>query len=165
MVAVATLLPTEWPSVRVLCITLCTWLWMMLSLSFAFACQMAVLPALYLCASASTRSYWLGWLLRLSALLFIDGHPLWTLRVVHGQRPMGWSEWWQRLLPAVSHSVSDSPPPLPSRVLVMVNHLSDLDPFVTARALLPVEHKYVAKASLFSIPVGGWAMTLAGDVR
>jgi hypothetical protein len=37
-------------------------------------------------------------------------------------------------------------------------HVLDLDPFVTARALLPLETKYIAKASLFSVPLGGWAL-------
>ena len=161
MVAIATLLPKEMPSGRVLLVSVLTWAWMMVSLSCALVWQVAAYPALYLAASPATRSYWLGWLLRLSTLLFVDCHPLWRLRIVHGQRPLSWSRWWAG---RGSGDLQARATKLPQRLLIMVNHVSDLDPFITARALMPLEHKYVAKASLFSIPVGGWAMQLSGDV-
>jgi 1-acyl-sn-glycerol-3-phosphate acyltransferase len=52
----------------------------------------------------------------------------------------------------------------PDRVIVMSNHVSNLDPFITCRALLPWETKYISKASLFNVPFGGWAMRMAGDI-
>jgi hypothetical protein len=163
MVAVKTLVPTRWPSLRVLVVSVCTWLWMMCALTMAFIAQVVATPVLYVTgSSAQTRSYWYGWLLRLVALVFIDGHPLWSLKVVKGERPLTWSAWWKGLREGKLGAAMG--PTLPSRCVIMCNHVSDLDPFVTARALLPLEHKYVAKASLFSIPVGGWAMQISGDV-
>jgi len=35
---------------------------------------------------------------------------------------------------------------------------------MTSYALLPMEAKYIAKASLFSVPFGGWGMWFAGDI-
>jgi 1-acyl-sn-glycerol-3-phosphate acyltransferase len=42
------------------------------------------------------------------------------------------------------------------------NHESQADPFLIS--FLPWEMKWLAKASLFRIPVAGWSMALAGDV-
>ena len=163
MVAVKTLVPTHWPSPGVLVLSVCTWLWMMCALSFSFVCQCLATPLLYALCSPSTRSYWYGFLLRLAPLLFIDAHPLWSLKVVKGERPLTWTAWLRGLREGkVGAAMATS---LPPRCVIMCNHVSDLDPFTTARALLPLEHKYIAKASLFSIPVGGWAMTISGDVR
>jgi 1-acyl-sn-glycerol-3-phosphate acyltransferase len=52
----------------------------------------------------------------------------------------------------------------PHKLVVMSNHVSNLDPFITCRALLPWESKYIAKSGLFSVPFGGWCMSLAGDM-
>lgn len=52
----------------------------------------------------------------------------------------------------------------PHKVIVMCNHVSNLDPFITSRALLPFETKYIAKSDLFKVPFGGWAMSLGGDI-
>ncbi|KAJ8602209.1 hypothetical protein CTAYLR_003636 [Chrysophaeum taylorii] len=49
-------------------------------------------------------------------------------------------------------------------VIVAANHRSFMDPFALAGGLLPLETKYVAKAELFQVPFGGWAMYRAGDL-
>lgn len=49
-------------------------------------------------------------------------------------------------------------------VLVVCNHRSFLDAFALCSALLPLETKYIAKGDLFSVPFGGWAMRMAGDL-
>lgn len=57
----------------------------------------------------------------------------------------------------------DGPATAPSRKTVVVgNHESQADPFLLSH--LPWEMKWLAKASLFRIPVAGWSMWLAGDV-
>jgi 1-acyl-sn-glycerol-3-phosphate acyltransferase len=48
------------------------------------------------------------------------------------------------------------------RVVVM-NHESDADVFLAA--LLPWDAKFLSKDALYDLPVMGWAMRLAGDVR
>lgn len=50
------------------------------------------------------------------------------------------------------------------KILVMMNHLSGADPFTTIRAMLPHDGSWVAKAGLFRVPFGGWAMYNAGDL-
>jgi 1-acyl-sn-glycerol-3-phosphate acyltransferase len=52
----------------------------------------------------------------------------------------------------------------PHNVIFMCNHLSNADPFFGCAALWPWETKYISKASLFNVPFGGWAMSLAGDI-
>jgi 1-acyl-sn-glycerol-3-phosphate acyltransferase len=49
-----------------------------------------------------------------------------------------------------------------ARTVVVSNHESNADPFLIS--LLPWEMKWLAKASLFKIPVVGWSMWLAGDI-
>ena len=51
---------------------------------------------------------------------------------------------------------------LPARAVVVSNHESHTDPFLISR--LPWEMKWLSKASLFRIPIVGWAMWLAGDI-
>lgn len=48
------------------------------------------------------------------------------------------------------------------RTVVVSNHESQADPFLISH--LPWEMKWLAKASLFRIPVVGWSMALAGDI-
>lgn len=52
----------------------------------------------------------------------------------------------------------------PKRAIVMCNHLSNCDPWMTAAGLFPYETKYISKGSLFKVPFGGWAMSMGGDV-
>jgi len=50
-------------------------------------------------------------------------------------------------------------------VMVVANHRSFMDPFALGAAMFPLECKYVAKADLFAVPFGGWAMGRAGDLK
>jgi len=52
----------------------------------------------------------------------------------------------------------------PEKLVIMSNHVSNLDPFITCRALLPWNASYIAKSSLFKVPFGGWCMSLSGDI-
>lgn len=54
------------------------------------------------------------------------------------------------------------PEPLPPRVVCVCNHMSNIDPFLLTH--VPWEMKYLAKASLFRIPMVGWGIGLAGDI-
>ena len=54
------------------------------------------------------------------------------------------------------------PARIDGRTVVISNHVSQADPFLIAS--LPWEMKWLGKASLFKVPVVGWAMWLAGDV-
>lgn len=53
----------------------------------------------------------------------------------------------------------------PKRVILMMNHLSNADPFVCIRSMLPRDGTWVAKDDLFRNPLGGWAMSNADDLR
>jgi 1-acyl-sn-glycerol-3-phosphate acyltransferase len=67
-----------------------------------------------------------------------------------------------RLTPFWHFSVVGPTPPVAGRTVVVSNHASQADPFLISH--LPWEMKWLAKASLFRIPVVGWMMWLAGDV-
>ncbi|EUD69482.1 1-acyl-sn-glycerol-3-phosphate acyltransferase [Plasmodium inui San Antonio 1] len=51
-----------------------------------------------------------------------------------------------------------------SKTLLFVNHLSSLDPWIVNACTLQWNLKYVFKASLFRIPIGGQALYLSGDI-
>ena len=171
MVAIKTLIPKQLPSVRVLLISIFTWSWMMSWLTISFLVMSAAYPVLHILPlTAARRSYWQGWLFRVCTSPFMYLHPLWRQTIVHGRQPVTWSEWWQQQVLRDGLSGQDgqhngqSLDRLPRRLLICSNHVSDLDPFCTAAALVPLESKYIAKSSLFSIPVGGWCMRMAGDI-
>jgi 1-acyl-sn-glycerol-3-phosphate acyltransferase len=67
-----------------------------------------------------------------------------------------------RLTPFWHFGVVGVLPHAPGRTVVVSNHESQADPFLISH--LPWEMKWLAKASLFRIPVVGWMMWLAGDV-
>lgn len=48
------------------------------------------------------------------------------------------------------------------KTVVVGNHESQADPFLISH--LPWEMKWIAKASLFRVPIIGWSMWLAGDI-
>jgi 1-acyl-sn-glycerol-3-phosphate acyltransferase len=54
------------------------------------------------------------------------------------------------------------PKNMPSKTVVVSNHSSNADPFLIS--YLPWEMKWLAKAELFSIPVFGSLLRLAGDI-
>lgn len=55
------------------------------------------------------------------------------------------------------------PPGHPGPILVM-NHLSNADPFVCSGAALPVEMKWVCKGEVAQLPIGGWGIKNNGDL-
>jgi 1-acyl-sn-glycerol-3-phosphate acyltransferase len=67
-----------------------------------------------------------------------------------------------RLNPFWKFGVHGNPVRPKARTVVVSNHESNADPFLIS--FLPWEMKWLAKASLFKIPVVGWSMWLAGDI-
>lgn len=91
--------------------------------------------------SRGRQLYYLGLIFRSISALVTAANPFWRM-TRHGS------------LPSVR----------PKRLIIMSNHISNLDPFITSRALLPWESKYIAKSELFKVPFGGWAMSMSGDI-
>ncbi|SBT43848.1 1-acyl-sn-glycerol-3-phosphate acyltransferase, putative (LPAAT) [Plasmodium ovale wallikeri] len=52
----------------------------------------------------------------------------------------------------------------PYRTLLMSNHLSSLDPWLISAYTLKWNIKFIFKASLFKVPIGGLALYFAGDI-
>ncbi len=80
-----------------------------------------------------------GRLARIAAVVGAKLHPLWKFRVL-----------------------GKLPSPSPRRAVMVSNHRSLSDPLLIAH--LPWEMKFLAKASLFRVPILGWVLRLAGDV-
>lgn len=92
-------------------------------------------------------------------VLLFDRHA----RGFHDFIAMAWmrlSLWTVRVTPRVinAHNIPEKGKP----VVYVANHLSYLDIFVFA--FLYRRIKYVSKAEIFSIPVVGWAMRMAGNI-
>lgn len=85
------------------------------------------------------RRYVVGRFFRLMGVFIVKLNPLWRFSV---RKPL--------------------PPYRPRRTVVVSNHVSNSDIFLISH--LPWEMKWLAKASLFPIPLLGWLMWLAGDV-
>lgn len=60
------------------------------------------------------------------------------------------------------HVVGDLPKPLPKKLVVVSNHVSNADVFLISH--LPWEMKWLAKEELFKVPFVGWELRIAGDV-
>ncbi|MES1913540.1 MAG: hypothetical protein MHM6MM_005729 [Cercozoa sp. M6MM] len=117
---------------------------LMLTVFVSTFCMQAVVWALMKpFTSREQRQHWCGKIFRHMSSIVMRLQPLWKLKV--------------RNESGITGSDLES-------TIVMANHLSNVDPFVVCSALLPWETKYIAKASLFSVPFGGWAMRLAGDI-
>lgn len=68
-----------------------------------------------------------------------------------------------KLSPFFNFAVHGQPPPkLATRTVIVSNHESHCDPFLIAH--LPWEMRFLAKASLFKIPLIGWGLWVAGDI-
>ncbi len=80
-----------------------------------------------------------GRLLRDMGVLACQINPMWDFRL-HGPLPQY----------------------TPRKTVVIANHVSNSDPFLIS--CLPWEMKWLGKASLFEVPVVGWAMAMAGDI-
>jgi len=113
-----------------------TWLVFSVSLLLCFVLQLVAVPLTW---AFDRRRVVTGRLIRLTAVVTTALTPTWRFRVV---------------LP--------TPAPRPRRTVVIANHASSADPFLLSH--LPWEMKWLSKASMFRVPVGGWCMALAGDV-
>ena len=69
------------------------------------------------------------------------------------------SSW---LVPTWHFGVHGAPRAPAGRTVVVSNHESNADPFLISH--LPWEMKWLGKASLFTTPIIGWSMWLAGDI-
>lgn len=69
-----------------------------------------------------------------------------------------------RLTPLWQFTIEGTPPPDidTSAYVVVANHESTADPFLLS--WLPFDMRWVAKQSLFDVPVTGWALRLGGDI-
>jgi 1-acyl-sn-glycerol-3-phosphate acyltransferase len=84
--------------------------------------------------------YWTGYLFRKLPVVHQHINPLWTFRV------------------------SGTMPTDPRRPYIVVsNHESFVDILLISH--LPFEMKWLSKAEMFKIPVVGWLMSLAGDIK
>ena len=119
-----------------------------------------------------------GWVLSWLAQVLFSCSVGWFMR--SKTRLQSWQGYWFRLfsakmtmtvVPGLSIRKTSSSWQAPKEVLmgekavlVVANHRSFLDPFALGASLFPLECKYVAKADLFKVPFGGWAMCRAGDL-
>ncbi|KPA84762.1 putative mitochondrial 1-acyl-sn-glycerol-3-phosphateacyltransferase-like protein [Leptomonas pyrrhocoris] len=62
------------------------------------------------------------------------------------------------------HVLNKFPEVKKKKVILMLNHLSAADPFMSIRSFLPRDGTWIAKGELFRVPFGGWALYNAGDL-
>ena len=107
-------------------------------------CQAVAIGSTYFFVSKETRSDICGSIFRhVNHLFAVVLNPLWRVKVL-------------RRMPVI-------PANQPGPVLVM-NHLSNADPFVCSGAVLPVEMKWVCKGEVAELPIGGWGIKNNGDL-
>eukprot|EP00744_Colponema_vietnamica_P011695 GILI01016445.1.p1 GENE.GILI01016445.1~~GILI01016445.1.p1 ORF type:complete len:301 (-),score=70.80 GILI01016445.1:289-1191(-) len=80
---------------------------------------------------------------RMSYVTAVLCNPLWNVTIVKPLKPL-----------------TDT-----RNTILVMNHLSNADPWICSGAMLPHETKWISKASLFNIPLGGWAMANSGDLK
>lgn len=51
-----------------------------------------------------------------------------------------------------------------TKFIVVLNHLSNADPWFAIRPILPYDCKWICKGSLFKVPFGGWGLRNNGDL-
>lgn len=90
-----------------------------------------------------------GHIFRFVSFLIVDClNPFWHCHVLN-EFPRG------------LHKERDNPS---KKILLMMNHVSSADPFLAIRSFLPRDGSWIAKAVLFTVPIGGWAMGNADDL-
>lgn len=62
------------------------------------------------------------------------------------------------------HVLNKFPETGSTKVILMMNHLSDADPFVAVKGILPRDGAWVYKDELRKVPFGGWALANSGDL-
>lgn len=106
-----------------------------------------------------------------SIILFVPmliAHPfvLWRDRArrrFHDFIAMAWMRWSLATVRVRPHVMNEQNVPAPGVAVVYVaNHTSYLDIYTFAYLFRRI--KYVSKAEIFSIPIVGWAMRMAGNV-
>jgi 1-acyl-sn-glycerol-3-phosphate acyltransferase len=117
-------------------LVLWTWLAIALCSTTAFALQLVLAPLTWWWDRNRAIT---GRLYRIAGVCAAKMTPLWDFRV---------------------HP--DLPARRPGRTVVVSNHCSQTDPFLISH--LPWEMKWLGKASLFRVPIMGWAMWFAGDI-
>lgn len=117
-------------------LVLWTWFALIFCSTVAFVVQVALVPLTWWWDRNHAIT---GRVYRIAAICTAKLTPLWDFGV-YGELPARW----------------------PTRTVVVGNHCSQTDPFLISH--LPWEMKWLAKASLFRVPVMGWALTLAGDI-
>ncbi len=115
------------------------WAWLVLGVTIVLALPVVTLVWLAT-AWRDPGRYWAGYTFRRIAVIARALNPLWTF------------------------TVSGDIPTDPRRpYLAVANHESFVDILLIAH--LPFELKWLAKSEFFAIPVVGWLMRLAGDIR
>ena len=98
----------------------------------------------------------------LTLLLLLVTWPFDRNRVVAGRFYRYLPAVWSRSFPFWRIRFEGQWPPGRGAYVVVANHQSFLDIFVLCN--IPHEMKWVAKKSLFKIPMFGWGLSLAGDI-
>jgi 1-acyl-sn-glycerol-3-phosphate acyltransferase len=115
------------------------WAWLLLGVLIVIWLPLMAIVRL-VTAPFDRGRYWTGYLFRKLPVVHQKLNPLWTFKV------------------------SGTMPADPRRPYVVVsNHESFADIMLISH--LPFEMKWLSKASLFRMPVLGWLMSLAGDIR
>jgi 1-acyl-sn-glycerol-3-phosphate acyltransferase len=124
---------------RVVRTVLSVWFWFTFAVGVALWLPMMVIVRL-VTAPWDKGRYWTGYLFRKLPVVHQHLNPLWTFRV------------------------SGKIPSDPRRPYVVIsNHESFVDILLISH--LPFDMKWLSKAEMFKIPVAGWLMSLAGDIK
>lgn len=120
-----------------------------LAFFIAWVIQVCFTAATYLFISPVARADGCGNILRFVAHALVDRlNPFWHVHLLN---------------PFPMHLNRGANDPTQKIILVMP-HLSSADPFLSIRGMRPRDGTWVAKASLFGLPLGGWAMGNADDL-
>lgn len=115
---------------------LCSWI-------VAWTLQTVFIVLSYPFSSVEFRQDVCGHIFRRVSFLFVDLlNPFWRVNIL-------------RPFPNVERN---------AKLIVMLNHLSNADPWIAIRAILPRDCKWICKGSLFRVPFGGWGLANNGDL-
>ena len=112
----------------------------------AYAAQMLAKLLVFPFTTAAQRTDLCGHIFRrVSYASAVALNPMWRMTIL-------------RPAPALT-------PAQESKLIVVMNHLSNADPWICSGALLPRDFAWICKGELFSVPFGGWAMANGGDLK
>lgn len=130
------------PPVRFL-VTIYVFLMILLSWILGWALQTIAKIVTYPFLTATQRTDMMSHIFRYGSCIFVDLlNPFWRTKIL-------------RKFPKVEKN---------TKFIVVLNHLSNADPWFAIRPILPVDCKWICKGSLFKIPFGGWALANNGDL-